>query len=85
MLQVGGEQAAAILAEPGDESVRVHVRRQELGAVIAPGWDEVHASGTPANTTPPFVFGSELFPIISVTVATTISLVEADFVTLKLV
>ena len=45
-LQVGGEQEAVTVPEPGDGVVTVQDCVQLVPAGTTPGWEEVHVSGT---------------------------------------
>src|ERR1700757_489231 len=79
MLQVGGEQDAVTVAEPGLDKERlqdwVHAA---VPVPIDPGCEDVQVSGTLLRTIPPSVFGRELLPMMSVTVAMTVCEPEAD-------
>jgi hypothetical protein len=69
ILHVGGEQDAVMAAAPGDVIVRPQDWVHPLAVAMAPGFDEVQVKGIFVRTTAPFVFGNELFPMTSVTVA----------------
>ena len=71
-LQVGGEHEAVIVAAPGDKMDRLQVCVHDEPGAIAPGLEDVQVSGIFVSTMPPFVFGNELLPITSVTVATAV-------------
>ena len=68
-MHVGGEQDAEMAAAPGDVIVRPQDWVHPPAVAIAPGFDEVQVRGIFVRTTAPFVLGSELLPMTSVTVA----------------
>ena len=82
-LQVGGAHAAVMVAAPGPPAVTVHDSKHPVPTPKTPGRDEVHTSGIFPRITPPFVFGKELLPMMSVSVAITVC--EVDFEMEKLV
>ena len=71
-LQVGGEHEAVTLAEPGVERERVQDWVHPVAVAMAPGFEEVHVSGIFVSTIALLVFGKELLPMTSVTVATAV-------------
>ena len=82
-LHVGGEHEAVILAAPGEESVSGHDCVQEVPKPATCGCDDAQVNGILFSTTPPLVLGSEVLPMMSRRVATTVSDEESPFAVRK--
>ena len=70
VLQVGGEQAAVTVADPGREGLIVHDSVQLVPTDSTLGLEELQTKGILPRIIPPLVLGRELFPMTSVIVAT---------------
>src|SRR5216684_9221882 len=73
MLQVGGEQAAVTVPEPGDGVERAQDSWHPVATDNTPGCDALQTRGILLRTMPPFVLGRELLPITSVRTAVAVS------------
>ena len=71
-LQVGGEQEAVMVADPAEGTERAQDRVQPVVVPITCDCDDDHVRGVLLRTTPPSVLGSELLPMMSITVATAV-------------
>ena len=72
ILQLGGVHDAVIVAEPADEVVNAQDNVQLVPVPITGEWEEVQVRGVLLRTIPPSVFGRELLPMMSTTVANTV-------------
>ena len=82
-LQLGGEQDAVTDPEPGDGVEIVQDCRHVPVGVTTPGSVPVQVKGILVSTTPLFVFGREVLPMMSVTTA--VALCEVPLEVAKLV